>query len=827
MRSLALGWVIRLVCPRPIHRRQGRLMPRGPKPAKSKRAKPPVGRKSPENDARVRDLEERLAKAVRDKAEALKLQAEALEQQAATSEILRVLSRSHSTVEPVFKSIASSAAQLCAASVATVTLLDGDTLRQGALTIAADEWAPFKQLFPRPLAGAGVQELVVRERVSINIADLETDRRVADYSRPFYRKFRLRSGLWVPMLRDAEVIGLVIVWHTEPGAFGNRHVELLKTFADQAVIAVENVRLFNETKEALERQTATAAILGVISRSPTDVQPVFDTIAERAMRLCDAAIGHVLMFDGTLIHLNALANVRPEGVDALRQAFPVAPSQGSGAGRVILTGDVVQIPDVLGDPEYMLTGPAQVAKYRSLLGVPMLHRGHAIGVIGVTRPEPGAFSEEQITLLQTFADQAVIAIENVRLFKELQGSNRDLTRALEQQTSTSEILRVISRSPTTVEPVFQAIVTSGRRLCHAHQCLLVGFDGEMLTWLASDNFSPAREEALRSIFPYRPTRGGTTARVVLDRDVVHIPDVMEDADHAHKDVSMKAGARAQLAVPLFRENEVIGALHVARPEPGPFSDDQIALLKTFADQAVIAIENFRLFKELEARTHALTRSVDELTALGEVGRALSSTLDVDVVLNTIVTRANDLIGAGGCTIFEYDEAAAQFHLRATRNLEPRLVELARGTPLRKGDQGILGQLPLRREAVQVPDIAVGSYSSPISDALIEAGYRAVVAVPLIREDHLIGALTVNRKTPGEFPPETIELLQTFATQSALAIQNARLFREIEEKSRQLEVASQHKSEFLANMSHELRTPLNAIIGYSELLEEEAGDIDGG
>jgi signal transduction histidine kinase len=208
-----------------------------------------------------------------------------------------------------------------------------------------------------------------------------------------------------------------------------------------------------------------------------------------------------------------------------------------------------------------------------------------------------------------------------------------------------------------------------------------------------------------------------------------------------------------------------------------------------------------------------------LRALGEVSQALSSTLDVDLVLNTIVARANDLIGADGCTIFEYDEAAEQFRLRATRNLEPGLVELARGTPLHKGDQGILGQLPILREAVQVPDITAGSYSSPISEALIEAGYRAVVAVPLVREGHLIGALTMNRKTPGEFPPETIELLRTFATQSALAIQNARLFHEIEDKSRQLEAASQHKSEFLANMSHELRTPLNAIIGFSEVLSD--------
>jgi signal transduction histidine kinase len=271
---------------------------------------------------------------------------------------------------------------------------------------------------------------------------------------------------------------------------------------------------------------------------------------------------------------------------------------------------------------------------------------------------------------------------------------------------------------------------------------------------------------------------------------------------------------------MLRAGELLGAIQVYRHEVRPFTDGQIVLLETFADHAAIAIENARLLTELRNRTDELTRSVGELTALGAVSQALSSTLDVDVVLDTIVTRANDLIGADGSTIFEYDEAAEQFHLRATRNLEPRLVELARGTPLRRGDQGILGRLPSERQAVQVPDITVGSYSSPISDALIEAGYRAVVAVPLIREDHLIGALTMNRKTPGEFPPEVIDLLRTFATQSALAIQNARLFREIEDKSRQLEAASQHKSEFLANMSHELRTPLNAIIGFSEVLSEK-------
>jgi signal transduction histidine kinase len=258
---------------------------------------------------------------------------------------------------------------------------------------------------------------------------------------------------------------------------------------------------------------------------------------------------------------------------------------------------------------------------------------------------------------------------------------------------------------------------------------------------------------------------------------------------------------------------------VARAEPGLFSDNQIELLKTFADQAVIAVENVRLFKELQARTTELTRSVDQLTALGEISQAVSSTLDVETVLQTIVSRASQLAGADGCAIYEYDDATEAFHIRATHNLDPGLVETLRASPLRKGE-GTMGRAAETREPIQVADIAAaGAYQSHVRDTLLEAGYRALLSVPLLREGEIIGSLSLNRHAPGEFPPEAVEVLKTFATQSALAIQNARLFREIADKSRQLEAASRHKSEFLANMSHELRTPLNAIIGFSEVLNE--------
>jgi len=286
--------------------------------------------------------------------------------------------------------------------------------------------------------------------------------------------------------------------------------------------------------------------------------------------------------------------------------------------------------------------------------------------------------------------------------------------------------------------------------------------------------------------------------------------------------------RTVLATPLIREGSAIGVITIRRTEVRPFSDKQIALLQTFADQAVIAIENVRLFTELQQRTGELTRSVEELTALGEVGRAISSTLDLETVLTTIVSRAVELSGAAAGTMFEYDEAIEEFRPRASHNAPRELIEIQRAEPVRLG-QGALGQAAARREPVQVSDIREAPFYSArprVRDLLVESGYRSVLAVPLMVEDRILGALVVLRREVGEFAQEAVNLLQTFATQSALAIQNARLFTEIEEKGRQLEVANRHKSEFLANMSHELRTPLNAVIGFSEvLLEKMFGEVN--
>src|SRR5215470_9892678 len=410
-----------------------------------------------------------------------------------------------------------------------------------------------------------------------------------------------------------------------------------------------------------------------------------------------------------------------------------------------------------------------------------------------------------------------------QLLAEVEALRKALTEAHEQQTATSEILRVIASSPTDVRPVFEAILKRAATLCEAqlgHLWLYEG--GEQFRLGAGYGSRPDHLQWLQQGLhrfgrPFFRENGPWRVGQVLDvRDTEPYrrgePVWIRTADHE--------GMRTLLAVPLVKDGRLVGSIAVYRREVQPFTDQQTALVQTFADQAVIAIENVRLFRELQTRTAELTRSVEQLTALGEVGRAVSSTLDLETVLTTIVGRAVELSGTSGGVIYEHDEGTAEFRLRASHQIEPELVELLREAPFRLGE-GVTGRAAASRTPVQVGDLLTEREFAlvRISSIAEKIGYRSILAVPLLLEDRVMGGLTVWRKQPGEFAPDVVHLLQIFATQSSLALQNARLFREIEDKSHQLEVASQHKSEFLANMSHELRTPLNAIIGFSEVLAD--------
>jgi signal transduction histidine kinase len=573
--------------------------------------------------------------------------------------------------------------------------------------------------------------------------------------------------------------------------------------------------------EALQQHAAISEILQVISASPSDVQPVLDAVAVRAARLCEAPFAHVLLIDGD--RLRTMARYSVDGTSQARTIPPLL-TRNSINGRAVLDRTTIHHDDVVPLLESEYPDARQNALrlgFRAVLSVPLIREGAAYGAIFLWRREPGLFSRAQVALVQTFAQQAAIAVDNVRLFKATK-------EALEQQTATSEILRVMSRSQTDVQPVVDTIANAALKLCSASSANVFTYDGELVRVAAMVILDPAYIEVMRRVYPRPLSRDTAVLRAIQTRSVTVIPDVLEDRDYisALGVHSAAGGFRSVLAVPLMREGHAIGGIAVGRPEPGPFPDEQIALLETFADQAVIAIENVRLFKELEARTTELTQSVGELRALGDVGQAVSSTLDLGTVLRTIVSRATQLAGMDGGAIYEYDETREQFYLHATDQLPDELVDALRATPIPKGE-GALGQLAVTGEPVQIRDITDETfYQSRVREILIRLGYRSLLAVPLLREDHLLGGLVVNCKSAGEFAPQVIELLKTFATQSALAIQNARLFREIEDKSSQLEVASQHKSEFLANMSHELRTPLNAIIGFSEVLAERMfGEIN--
>ena len=749
---------------------------------------------------------------------------EALEQQTATSEVLEVISSSHADLQPVFDIIAESAARLCGAEVGVVTRLAGEWVELKAVYGSSPEGADaLRRVFPMRPTGAAAAVRAIRDAAIAHIPDVLDDEEYGIHDAAIAAGFR--AALAVPLLREGRAIGSLGIGRSKAGKFSEQQIKLLSTFADQALIAIENVRLFTELgarnqelTDSLTQQTATADILRVISSSPTDIQPVLDAVVESAARLCEAVDSQVFLLSGEQLRLVAHRGPISTGSAA---SYRVPIIRGTLNGRAILEARTIHVEDLQAESEEFPEGSriARELGHRAVLTVPMLREGVPVGTIAVRRAEVRPFSERQIALLQTFADQAVIAIENVRLFTELGKRNSDLTESLDQQTATSEILRVISQSPTDVQPVFDAIARNARRLCDTNSASVLMLDGAIFHLAAIDNEDAERAEAFRRAYPRPVTSRQAGGRAVLTGRTVHIPDVLEDPDYEFAGLQ-RAGLRSVLCVPMLRHGVAIGAITVhSWATARPFGAKQIELLQTFADQAVIAVENARLFRELEERTAELTRSVGQLTALGEISRAVSSTLDVETVLQTVVSRASQLASSDGGAIYEYDDATREFHIRATHNLDPALVAALRASPLHRGE-GAMGRAAETREPAQIADIQVGgAYQSHIRDTLLGAGYRALLSVPLLREDQIIGSLSLNRKAPGEFPAEVVEVLKTFATQSALAIQNARLFGEIEVKSRQLEAASQHKSEFLANMSHELRTPLNAIIGFSEVLNE--------
>jgi PAS domain S-box-containing protein len=714
-------------------------------------------------------------------------QREALERRTATAEVLQVINASPGKLEPVFDAILVKAMRLCEAAFGMFNAYDGTSFQTVVAHGVPAAFAAFRATHP-PVAHPGSPfGRAFETRRPVHVVDwLEEPiykagtpggRAIADLG-------GARTVLNVPLVKDTTMLGMISFYRQQVKPFSETHISLLENFAAQAVIAMENARLLTEQRVALEQQTATAEVLGVINASPGDLASVFDTMLEKALELCGAAFGVLWTFDGESVHAVALRGVGPAFAEFLTRApHPVDPDNAH--GRLLAGEPVVHIADVTVDGAYHSGDPirrtlVELGGGRTLLAVPLRKDATFLGDFVIYRLEVRPFSDKQIALLQNFAAQAVIAMENARLIAEQR-------EALEQQTATTEVLQVINASPGNLSPVFDAMLEKCMRLCEAAFGSLYTYDGECFNSAAQRGVPTAYAE-FRADTPPVPVPGSTFARAIETGRPLQVVDLMAAEPYLAGNPNTRAmvelgGIRTILTVPLCKDRAVLGFITVYRQEVRAFSAKQIALVENFAAQAVIAMENARLLDDLRQRTSDLQEALEYQTVTSDVLKVISrSAFDLNTVLQTVVAAAVNLCRAERASLYRYRDGRC--HFEVGHNNLPEYEALERNAPIAAGPETLVGRTMQERRTVQIVDALSDPDYGPKGEALI-GDIRSMLGVPLLRDGVLIGVFGLARTVAEPFTDRQVELVTTFADQAVIAIENARLLGELQARTDEL------------------------------------------